>query len=35
MPVPAAVTRAVTGWQPSSPTLVEDLDAGRLAGSTA
>ena len=34
MPVSAALTRAATGWEPTGPTLVEDLDAGRYGGAT-
>ncbi|MDA8367791.1 MAG: NAD-dependent dehydratase, partial [Actinomycetota bacterium] len=35
MPVSAALTRAATGWEPTGPTLVEDLDAGRYGGTAA
>ena len=35
MPASAAMTRAVTGWEPTGPTLVDDLDAGGYAGAAA
>ena len=34
-PASSALTRALLGWAPTHPGLIDDLDAGRYAGAVA